>query len=203
VRTTEEKRIARRKAYQKWYWSHHEHAKAKSREAAKKSYWNNLGRVREYYRQNKKRICDQAKRWKQNNPERFKELHKLSRDRNPEKVRQRWTNYHRVHKERIKQNHLAWKNKNRSRIRALDSIRKKYRRSVTIGDLTEIAKIYERRDWWRKWDKDYIPELYHVIQSYDTAFLKKETADFSAITTWGVFYPNPDSGPNLILLDAQ
>lgn len=59
-----------------------------------------------------------------------------------------------------------------------------------------------KRDWWRKWDKDYIPELYHVIQSYDTAFLKKETADFSAITTWGVFYPNPDSGPNLILLDA-
>jgi hypothetical protein len=31
-----------------------------------------------------------------------------------------------------------------------------------------------KRDWWRKWDKDYIPELYHVIQSYDTAFLKKE-----------------------------
>jgi predicted phage terminase large subunit-like protein len=60
-----------------------------------------------------------------------------------------------------------------------------------------------KRDWWRKWDKDYIPELYHVIQSYDTAFLKKETADYSAITTWGVFYPNPDSGPNLILLDAM
>ena len=59
-----------------------------------------------------------------------------------------------------------------------------------------------KREWWRKWDKDYIPELYHVIQSYDTAFLKKETADYSAITTWGVFYPNPDSGPNLILLDA-
>ena len=59
-----------------------------------------------------------------------------------------------------------------------------------------------KREWWRKWDKDYIPELYHVIQSYDTAFMKKETADFSAITTWGVFYPNEDSGPNLILLDS-
>ena len=59
-----------------------------------------------------------------------------------------------------------------------------------------------KREWWRKWDKDYIPELEHVIQSYDTAFLKKETADYSAITTWGVFYPDQDSGPNLILLDA-
>jgi len=42
--------------------------------------------------------------------------------------------------------------------------------------------------------------LHHVIQSYDTAFLKKETADYSAITTWGVFYPDEDSGANLILL---
>ena len=59
-----------------------------------------------------------------------------------------------------------------------------------------------KREWWRKWDRDYIPRLEHVIQSYDTAFLKKETADYSAITTWGVFYPTEDSGPNLILLDA-
>jgi predicted phage terminase large subunit-like protein len=42
----------------------------------------------------------------------------------------------------------------------------------------------------------------HVIQSYDTAFSKKETADYSAITTWGVFYPVEGEGPNLILLDA-
>jgi predicted phage terminase large subunit-like protein len=59
-----------------------------------------------------------------------------------------------------------------------------------------------KREWWNVWDKGYIPPLNHVIQSYDTAFLKKETADYSAITTWGVFYPNADSGPNLILLDA-
>jgi predicted phage terminase large subunit-like protein len=58
-----------------------------------------------------------------------------------------------------------------------------------------------KREWWKIWDKD-VPPLHHVIQSYDTAFLKKETADFSAITTWGVFYPTEDSGPNLILLDV-
>ena len=59
-----------------------------------------------------------------------------------------------------------------------------------------------KRDWWRKYNEDYIPPLQHVIQSYDTAFLKKETADYSAITTWGVFLPTEDSPPNLILLDA-
>ena len=58
-----------------------------------------------------------------------------------------------------------------------------------------------KREWWNLWDKD-LPPLYHVIQSYDTAFLKKETADYSAITTWGVFYPTEDTGPNLILLDV-
>ena len=59
-----------------------------------------------------------------------------------------------------------------------------------------------KREWWQKWDKEYIPPLQHVIQSYDTAFLKKESADYSAITTWGVFQRNEDSGPQLILLDA-
>jgi predicted phage terminase large subunit-like protein len=59
-----------------------------------------------------------------------------------------------------------------------------------------------KREWWKVWDKDYVPPLNHVIQSYDTAFLKKETADYSAITTWGVFYPDADSPANLILLDA-
>ena len=59
-----------------------------------------------------------------------------------------------------------------------------------------------KREWWRKWKSDTIPPLYHVIQSYDTAFMKTETADYSAITTWGVFYPTEDSGANLILLDA-
>jgi predicted phage terminase large subunit-like protein len=59
-----------------------------------------------------------------------------------------------------------------------------------------------KREWWRVWDKGYIPKLEHIIQSYDTAFLKKETADFSAITTWGVFYPAEGAPASLILLDA-
>ena len=59
-----------------------------------------------------------------------------------------------------------------------------------------------KREWWQDWDKDYIPPLDHVIQSYDTAFMKKETADFSAITTWGIFRESEDGPPKLILLDA-
>jgi len=60
-----------------------------------------------------------------------------------------------------------------------------------------------KREWWRTWEDEDIPKLQYVIQSYDTAYSKKETADYSAITTWGVFEPEEDSKPNLILLDAK
>ena len=58
-----------------------------------------------------------------------------------------------------------------------------------------------KREWWQPWKEEHIPNLIYVIQSYDTAFSKKETADYSAITTWGVFYPD-EVTPNIILLDA-
>ena len=60
-----------------------------------------------------------------------------------------------------------------------------------------------KRDWWRKWQHDEPPYCEYVIQTYDTAYSKKETADFSVISTWGVFTPSVDSGPNLILLSVK
>jgi len=60
-----------------------------------------------------------------------------------------------------------------------------------------------KKEWWKRWEHDEVPQLEYVIQSYDTAFSKKETADYSAITTWGVFHPKQEGPPNLILLDAK
>ena len=60
-----------------------------------------------------------------------------------------------------------------------------------------------KREWWRNWKSEFVPPLEYVIQSYDTAYLKKETADYSAISTWGIFRPSEDSGPNMILLDVR
>jgi len=59
-----------------------------------------------------------------------------------------------------------------------------------------------KREWWNVWEKEEMPPLEHIIQSYDTAFMKKETADYSAITTWGVFRESEDSPQQLILVDA-
>ena len=47
------------------------------------------------------------------------------------------------------------------------------------------------------------PACSYIIQSYDTAFSKSERADYSAITTWGIFEPVDGDGEAIILLDAQ
>jgi predicted phage terminase large subunit-like protein len=60
-----------------------------------------------------------------------------------------------------------------------------------------------KREWWKKWEPEKVPKLQYIIQSYDTAFSKKETADYSAITTWGIFKPSDDTPQNIILLDAK
>jgi len=59
-----------------------------------------------------------------------------------------------------------------------------------------------KREWWNVWEGDP-PQCEFIIQSWDTAFTKSQRADYSACTTWGVFYRNENErDPNLILLDA-
>ncbi len=60
-----------------------------------------------------------------------------------------------------------------------------------------------KREWWKMWDSETPPPCEFIIQSWDTAFSKSERADYSACTTWGVFYMNEDpNNANIILLDA-
>ena len=62
-----------------------------------------------------------------------------------------------------------------------------------------------KREWWKVWEQKTPPKCEFLIQSWDTAFLKTQRADYSACTTWGIFYMDNEEGmkaPNLILLDA-
>ena len=60
-----------------------------------------------------------------------------------------------------------------------------------------------KRDWWRVWESDRPPPCDYVIQSWDTAFTKNERSDYSACTTWGVFYKDENQDDaNIIILDA-
>ena len=60
-----------------------------------------------------------------------------------------------------------------------------------------------KREWWQPWKNESLPPVKYIIQSYDTAFSKKQNADYSAISTWGVFQPTPDEPDSIILLDCQ
>ena len=60
-----------------------------------------------------------------------------------------------------------------------------------------------KREWWNVWEDDNPPACEYIIQSYDTAFTKSQRADYSAITTWGIFYPDEGDEPAIILLDAE
>jgi predicted phage terminase large subunit-like protein len=69
------------------------------------------------------------------------------------------------------------------------------------SDVSAIVK----REWWRIWEHDEPPQCEFLIQSWDTAFLKTQRSDYSACTTWGVFYHPDDRGidqANIILLNA-
>jgi len=69
---------------------------------------------------------------------------------------------------------------------------------------SESAAII-KREWWQEWEEDNPPQCEFVLQSWDTAFEKHNRADYSACTTWGVFYQEDASGimqANIILLNA-
>jgi len=62
-----------------------------------------------------------------------------------------------------------------------------------------------KREMWKIWDQEEPPFCDYIIQSWDTAFEKHSRADYSACTTWGVFYKVSVEGrevANIILLDA-
>lgn len=70
--------------------------------------------------------------------------------------------------------------------------------------ISESAAII-KREWWREWESDRPPQCDFILQSWDTAFEKTQRADYSACTTWGVFYMADDTGieqANIILLNA-
>ena len=60
-----------------------------------------------------------------------------------------------------------------------------------------------KRDWWKVWQHDEPPQCEFIIQSWDTAHETRTVNDYSACTTWGVFYNEEDNMlPNIILLNS-
>jgi len=58
-----------------------------------------------------------------------------------------------------------------------------------------------RRSWWKAWPEDKPkPNLLYVLQTWDTAYEMKESADYTACTVWGVFENEKRAKYEMILL---
>lgn len=63
-----------------------------------------------------------------------------------------------------------------------------------------------KESYWQDWLLNDPPECDYIIQSYDTAFSERTAADYSAVTTWGIFLDDgeeDDTKYNAILLGAK
>ena len=70
---------------------------------------------------------------------------------------------------------------------------------------TSDTSAIVKREWWKMWEPERPPECEFVLMAWDTAFEKTQRADYSALTTWGVFYAPDENGTeqaNIILLNA-
>ena len=64
-----------------------------------------------------------------------------------------------------------------------------------------------KREWWNTWEKEDPPSCEYVIMTLDAAAETHNRADFTALTTWGVFFNENREGPgantyNIILLNS-
>jgi len=59
-----------------------------------------------------------------------------------------------------------------------------------------------KRDWWQMWEKEDPPHCEYVIMSLDAAAETHNRADFTALTTWGVFFNEERDAYNIILLNS-
>jgi predicted phage terminase large subunit-like protein len=68
---------------------------------------------------------------------------------------------------------------------------------------TSDAAAVIKREYWNVWEAEDPPKCEWVIQTWDTAYEAKTSADYSACTTWGVWHNDEDNGnAHIILLDA-
>tara|TARA_R110000744_G_scaffold77137_4_gene152484 strand:- start:46 stop:1599 length:1554 start_codon:yes stop_codon:yes gene_type:complete len=59
-----------------------------------------------------------------------------------------------------------------------------------------------KREWWQHWGDEDAPACEYVIMSLDAAAESHNRADFTALTTWGVFLNEETGAHNIILLNS-
>ena len=58
-----------------------------------------------------------------------------------------------------------------------------------------------KREWWQSWGGQSPPECEYIIMSLDAAAETHNRADYTALTTWGVFFNEDENAYHIILLN--
>ena len=83
------------------------------------------------------------------------------------------------------------------------SMEPRYWNAQYMQNPTSDAVAVIKREQWREWPTTRPPNCDFIIQTWDTAFEAKNTSDFSACTTWGIFTNEDENNESqVILLDA-
>ena len=83
------------------------------------------------------------------------------------------------------------------------SIDPQYWNAQYMQQPTSNAAAIISRKLWRIWEPEEPPKCEYIIQSWDTAHEVKNNSDYSACTTWGIFYNEEEKDEaQIILLDA-
>lgn len=59
-----------------------------------------------------------------------------------------------------------------------------------------------KREWWQRWGDEDAPMCEYIIMSLDAAAESHNRADYTALTTWGVFLNEETGTHNIILLNS-
>lgn len=59
-----------------------------------------------------------------------------------------------------------------------------------------------KREWWRRWKKEDPPSCEYLIMSLDAAAETHNRADYTALTTWGVFFNEEEDAYQIVLLNS-
>lgn len=59
-----------------------------------------------------------------------------------------------------------------------------------------------KRDWWQWWEDETPPTCEYIIMSLDSAAETNNRADYTAMTTWGVFHNEEDDRYDIVLLNS-
>ena len=83
----------------------------------------------------------------------------------------------------------------------------RYWNSLYMQDPTPEEGGLIKKKWLQMWEDEEPPSCDFIVQTYDTAFSTRTTADYSVIQTWGIFYlydqdeqGYESAAPHLILL---